>query len=331
MGWRRWTIGGSVGVLLLGATGCPAPTAPPEPSASETASSSAGSSVKPVVPESERVADVNQVAISTTDMELAVLELKRLVQAYQQTWQTLPAHETPNALDLHDLMLNLVDTELKAQDARARGLDRRTDVQRRFAYVQRGFFAQEWDRWQQERSTPTQEELHQFYEQNKAGFVEPERIKVRQLVTATLAEAETLRAQAVQGAVFAQLAREQSVGAGNEQGGDVGWYLRAIDAERLRLLGEPVEANVFFPQLEPVAFSLELHQVSQPVKGPDGTFYVVLVEERTPSRQKTELDVHDAIKGLLTMQKLQEAVAQLREQAKAQTKTFPERLPSVAQ
>jgi peptidyl-prolyl cis-trans isomerase C len=282
-----------------------------------------------IVPEAERLAAVNQGKVSTTDVELAVQELKRFMAAVRQEWKPLPAQDDPNALDLQDVMNNLVESELKAQDARARGLDRRSDVQRRFAYLQRNFYAQEWDRWQQEHASPTDDEVHQFYEQNKAGFIDPERIKVRQLVTNTLAEAETLRAQAVQGAVFAQLAREQSVGAGKEQGGDVGWFLRAVDAERLRLLGEPAEANVFFPQLEPVAFSLEVNQVSQPVKGPDEKVYLVLVEERQAARQKTELDVHDAITTLLTLQKMQVALDALRQKAK--TQTFPERLSAVQQ
>ena len=312
-------------------SGCEGLSKPSTPSSEQASDTSSNPSPSLLVPEQEQVAKVDQAVLSTTDLELAVAEVKRFVAAAQQTWQSLPAQEDPNALDLHDVMNNLIEAELKAQDARSRGLDLRTDVQRRLTYLQRGFYAQEWDRWQQERATPTEDDIHQFYEQNKAGFVEPERIKVRQLATNTLAEAETLRAQAVQGAVFAQLAREHSAGAGKEQGGDVGWFLRAIDAERLRLLGESPDANVFFPQLEPVAFSLELNQISQPVKGPDGNFYVVVVEERRASRQKTELDVRDAIQGLLTFQKMQAAVDELRRKSASKLQTFPERLSTVQQ
>ncbi len=282
-----------------------------------------------VVPESERVATVGQSSISTTDIELATLELKRFVQANRQEWRPLPAQELPEALDLTDVMQNIIVSELKAQDARARGLDRRTDVQRRLAYLQREFYAQEWDRWQRERAVASEEGAHQFYEQNKAGFVEPERIRVRQIVAETLAEAEAVRAQAIQGAVFAQLAREKSIGAGKEQGGEIGWHLRAIDKERLRLIGASPSEEMFFPQLEPVAFALELNQVSQPVKGPDGRYYLVQLEERRPARQQTELEVHDAIKELLTLQTLQRQIQQLREQAKVES--FPERLSGVPQ
>lgn len=277
----------------------------------------------------DQVAVVNQASLSTTDVELATLELKRFVEVSQRSWQPLQAEDLPEALDLHDIMNEVVDSELKAQDALARGLIHRPEIQRRLTYLQRGFYAQEWDRWQRERAMPTEEEVRQFYEQNKAGFVDPERIHVRQIVTQTLAEAEAVRAQAVQGGVFAQLARERSVGEGKEQGGDVGWHLRAIDQERLRLMGAAPTEEVFFPQLESVVFSMEVNQVSQPVKGPDGRYYVVLLEERKPSRQQTELEMHDAIKQLLTLQNIQRQLEQLRKQAKIEQ--FPERLKDVQQ
>ena len=295
---------------------------PQPPSGSPVASA-------PPVVSQYQVATVNQTSLSTTDVELATLELKRFVEASQRTWQPLQTEDLPNALDLHDILSEVVDSELKAQDALARGLTHRSEVQRRLAYLQRGFYAQEWDRWQRERAMPTEEEIQQFYEQNKAGFVDPERIHARQIVTQTLAEAEAVRTQAVQGGVFAQLAQERSVGAGKEQGGDIGWHLRAIDQERLKLMGAAPTEQVFFPQLESVVFSMEVNQVSQPVKGPDGRYYVVLLEERKPSRQQTALEMHDAVKQLLTLQKIQRQLEELHKQAKIEQ--FPEHLKDVQQ
>ena len=302
-------------------------TASPSAATADPASQPAASSV--LIPESERVASVNEAALSMTDMELAVRELKQVMQAYQQPWQPLSAEERADALDLSDVLTNLIETELKAQDAKSRGLNRRTEIQRRYAYLERAFYAQEWDRWQREQAASSEDDIHRFYEQNKAGFTEPEQIHLSQLVTETLAEAETARAQAVQGAVFAQLAREQSVGPGKEQGGDVGWFLRALDHERLRLLGSAPTEGVIFPQLEPVAFALDANQVSQPVKGPDGKFYIVQLVERKAARQQTELEVRDAIRELLLLQRRQQQLEELRR--KARLTEFTERLENVPQ
>jgi peptidyl-prolyl cis-trans isomerase C len=299
------------------------------PSATTTPASQPAAVPVFLIPEAERVASVNDATLSMTDMELAVRELKQVMQAYQQPWQPLPAEERADALDLHDLLNNLIETELKAQDAKSRGLNRRTEIQRRYAYLERAFYAQEWDRWQREQAASSEDDIHRFYEQNKAGFVEPERIRLNQIVTETLAQAEAARAQAVQGAVFAQLALEQSVGPGKEQGGDIGWFLRALDHERLRLLGSAPTEGVLFPQLEPVAFALDANQVSQPVKGPDGKFYIVQLVERKTARQQTELEVRDAIRELLLLQRRQQQLEELRR--KARLTEFKERLGNVPQ
>ena len=281
------------------------------------------------VPSQEQVALVNQTPLSTTDVELSLLEVKRFVQAAQQEWKPLPVQDLPDQLDVYDVMENLIEAELKAQDARARGVDRQASIQRRFRYLERSFYAQEWERWQREHATPTAQEIRQFYEQNKAGFVDPERVRVRQIVTQTVTEAEAVRTKAVQGTDFAQLARDFSMGAGKEQGGAIGWHLRAMDKERLRLIGGSPMEEVFFPQLEPIAFALEQHQISQPVKGPDGRYYIVELEDRKPAREQTELEVHDTVKELLTAQKIQQALTQLR--SKAKLDKFPEHLSSVQQ
>ena len=159
--------------------------------------------------------------------------------------------------------------------------------------------------------------------------MDPERISVRQIVSRTMADAEAARARAVAGEVFASLARELSVGAGKEQGGDISWHLRALDKQRLTMMGTNPTEEVFFPQLEPVAFALEKGQVSQPVKGPDAQFYVIQLDDRKAAKQQSELDVHDAIKDLLTVQNMQQKLEQLREKAKIER--FAERLQAVKQ
>lgn len=304
----------------------------PEPAQhpAEHASQNPASQPDLTAPPQDVVARVSQSPISTTDVELATLELKRFVQTSGQEWTPLPAQDVPDALDLTDIVNNLVDVELKAQEARARGLDLKPDFKRRLTYLQRGVYAQEWDRWQRERALPAEEAIHQFYEQNKSGFQDPERLRVRMIVTATISEAEALRATAVQGVDFAQLAREHSVGSGKDEGGEAGWYVREVHRRLLVSIGQLKDEKTFFDQLEPVVFALQdLGQVSMPVKGPDGHYYIVKLEERKPARQRTELEVHDAIREWLTAQRLQQDLDQLR--TKVRIEQFPERLKDVSQ
>ena len=321
----------SVATLITGCDRWPWET----PKAKQPAPSAASPTVPTTSPGSvtvtpqELVATVNHTSISTADIEFATLELKRLMQAYEKEWKPLPTKEVPDSLDLVDVLNNVVDSELKAQDARARGLDTKPEVKQRLAYLQRSFYSQEWDRYQREQAMPTEDEIQKFYDQNKAAFMEPERINVSQSVTATLADAEAARARAIQGEPFASVARELSVGAGKDKGGKIGWHLKALDRERLRLIGGSPTEEVFFPQLEPVAFALEKDQISQPVKGPDGHYYVIQLNERKPSRQETAVEVHDSIRDLLTIQAMQRQLETL--QGKAKIDRFPERLENVKQ
>jgi parvulin-like peptidyl-prolyl isomerase len=130
---------------------------------------------------------------------------------------------------------------------------------------------------------------------------------VRQLVAATLSEAEALRSTSSGGGDFAALARQYSVGAGKEQGGDVGWFVRGLDLQLLQLTGRVGEEKAFFEQLEPVAFALEVGQISQPVKGPGG-YYLVKVEERVNDSQRSLAEVRDQIHTGLLIQKRQQIV-----------------------
>lgn len=332
---QAWIGAGCALVVLTvgcerGSTTSPPETQPASSSAAAVTSTAPAPVTLPLAGTAEVVAKVNGTILSITDVELAVAELHRLVELTQQRWEPLPARQTPEALDLTDVLGNVIEVELKAQAARAAGLERQREVQQRLAYLLRGFYAMEWERWQRRAGALAADaDIHQFYEQHQAGFVEPERIHLRQLVAETLAQAEAARARAVQGEVFEQLVRELSVGAGKETGGDVGWYVRAEDRERLRVMGREPQGEALFPQLEPVAFALEVHQVSQPVKGPDGRYYLAQLLERQPARQQTELEVRDAIAELLTVQRLQGAVEQLR--AQGQVERFPERLEQVKQ
>lgn len=315
------------GIMLLAAAGCDRVGQSQDTSTAEAPAPKAPAPGTPFVAEQDVMARVNGQPVSASDVEVAIEELKRLVQVYQGRWETLPAEDLPDRLDLMDVANSVIDSELKAQDMKTRGLS--TDAKRRWAYLQRSFYAQEWDRWQRDRVMPTQDEIHAFYEQNKAGFIDPERLHIRQIVTDSLGEAEAVRAKAIQGTPFAELAKGFSMGAAREQGGDVGWYVRDVHKRLLTATGKAKDEHTFFEQLEPVAFSLEVGQVSMPVKGPDGKFYIVTVEERRPTSQQAELQVRDTIQEGLALQKLQEQLKQMRDKATIQR--FPERLKDVTQ
>ncbi len=284
--------------MVVGVTGCDAWNKLTEQIKGQASSGSATTAPPPPVPEHQIAAKVNNTYIT-------VDEVQRRIDALEEAAR-------PNTFEERkELLEQLVREELLVQDAAARGVERAPDVKNRLNDFRRFVLLDALSKQIVEQVSVESKEVEEYYKQYQAGFREPERIRVRQIVLRNLEEAEVVRTRVVQGDNFSQVAQERSVGAGKEQGGDIGWHLRAIDKEFKAAVGQPTEDKTFFPQLESVAFAVDVGQVSQPVKGPDGNYYLVKVEERQPAKQKSLTEVWDQIHDGLLLQKRQEAVEAL--------------------
>ena len=101
-----------------------------------------------------------------------------------------------------------------------------------------------------------------------------EQVHARHIVVDSEAAAQEILSYLAQGADFADVARQQSLDlATSGSGGDLGWFPRGIVA----------------PELEDVAFALDLQQISEVVRVGEG-FHIIQVLEREPNRPlSTEL------------------------------------------
>ena len=295
-----------------------------------TIGSAAVSPSRPTVLSGDVIATVNGVQISKADVELRVEELKlqTLLIAPEQEWTPLSGEELEAVLE------ELVNAELMTQDAIAKDLHRGVETQRRWEFIRRGFMAQEWLRWGQERMV-SNAEVERYYEQNKQGFREPERIKVRQLTLETQLDARQALARLHgESAKFGALAREMSRGPTAAQGGLVrGWVMRAND--KVLLFGSDTEAaqadvSSLDPVLEAAAFAIDqVGGISNYVKGADNRYHIFELVERQEGRQLSMNEVWDGIQQFLLGDKLQQVLDGLVSQA--QISRFPERLEDVSQ
>ena len=97
------------------------------------------------------------------------------------------------------------------------------------------------------------EEVRQVFDANPAQFARQEMVRARHILVDTREQAEALRAQILDGADFAQLAREHSTDPGSgPNGGDLGWFGR----------------GVMVAPFEEAAFALPVGRVSEPVRRP---------------------------------------------------------------
>ena len=108
----------------------------------------------------------------------------------------------------------------------------------------------------------TEEEMVQYYEENKDYFFEPEKRKIRHILVETTEEGQTILNQLNDGiADFDKLAREKSIGPSSEKGGDLGYVTR----------GQMV------PEFDQVIFNEAIGEVHGPVKTQFGYHLIEII------------------------------------------------------
>lgn len=150
----------------------------------------------------------------------------------------------------------------------------------------------------------TTEDLERYYKANGGNFATAAKVHLRHILLAlpygasgeeeqaVLARIMDLRNQALNGASFAQLAKQNSEGAGAADGGDIGW----------------VDRGALLDELGKVAFSLKVGEISQPVRTSLG-YHLVKLEEREKSGSVAFDQVSEDIRKELYEKALQERFA----------------------
>ncbi len=142
------------------------------------------------------------------------------------------------------------------------------------------------------KSTVTNAQISQYYNQNKDRFAQPERRDLRIILTKTAAQADAAKAQIQKGAAFATVAKKVSVD-------------QATKAQGGALVG--VSRGQEEKALDDAIFSAKLHTLSGPVKTQFG-YYIFEVQKVTPSSQQTLAQASPTIKQQLLATQQQTAL-----------------------
>ena len=297
-----------LGLGLLGPMGCDKlPWVSHKESAVET-TAAAGSAVK--LNDPGVLALVNGVPVKEDLFQRRINALPEDSPAgFSTAFGTLRiVHRKPRTSEEKKILLEeLIKEELMVQDAAALGLERDPKIKGELEDAHRAILMTAVSKREADKAAVDEKEIEDHYERFKEIYKEPERIRLAQIVTSTLEEAEALRTHAVQGEDFTQLAATRSKGAGKETGGDVGWYLKALDHQILTQTGQNPTEKLLLSQFESVAFTLEQNQISQPVKGPDG-YYIFKLLDRKQQKVPTLNELHDRLREGLLVQKRQKQI-----------------------
>jgi len=141
----------------------------------------------------------------------------------------------------------------------------------------------------------TDDELLEYYNENKESLFEPEQVHARHILVETEEEANNLLLQLKEGLTdFAEMAKEKSVGPSAPSGGDLGFFAR----------GQMVK------EFEDAAFSLEPSEISEVVHTQFG-YHIIKCEEKKEEYSPTFEEAKEKINNTLKSQKENEAISAL--------------------
>lgn len=139
------------------------------------------------------------------------------------------------------------------------------------------------------------EELLEYYNENKESFLEPEQVHARHILVEAEEEANNLLLLLKEGLTdFAELAKEKSIGPSAPSGGDLGFFTR----------GQMVK------EFEDAAFSLEPGEISGVVQTQFG-YHIIKCEEKKEEYSPTFEEAKERISNTLKYQKENEAISAL--------------------
>lgn len=234
---------------------------------------------------SKVVATVNGYDITASEVQLAADDI-------------LPQlGEVPANLRFPFVVEYLVERHLLAQAAVKEGVTETEEYKRRLAFYQAkslrdAYFAAKL------KPTVTDEAVRASYEEQAAKVEAEERARARHILVASEEEAKDIAARLAKGEDFEALAKELSLDGSKEFGGDLGYFT----------------AEEMVPAFSEAAFSLDIGEVSEPVKTEFGWHLIKLEDRRTGGAQPFE-DVENAIRMVLLRQAVQDKLVELRQAA----------------
>ena len=141
-----------------------------------------------------------------------------------------------------------------------------------------------------EGATVSEEEERDFYEANKAQFVQGPQVSAKHILVEKEELAKKVAGEIAAGKAFEDAAREYSTCPSKDDGGNLGFFSK----------GQMV------PEFEKAAFEGELHTVLGPVKTQFG-YHLILVEDKKEGSETPFAQVQDQIHQQLLQKKQREA------------------------
>ena len=246
------------------------------------------------------------------DKEIVFGDLNELIKMMPPSYQAMFRSDD----QITKLLERQIDNILFAQEARRLQLDQDPTVRYKIEEFTKGILTQVLIDAQVNKSvTVTDGEIAEYYKKHQDEFQVPEKIKVSHILIAVApdapenekkekkAQAEEIRAKAIAGEDFSDLAKKYSEDTKTkDRGGVLGFFSKGSKN----------------PELEKAAFSLKKDEVSSPILTTKGYEIVKLLDTKEATTKSLE-ESKNRISNKLQQEKRNDAVTKLLEDLKAKT------------
>ena len=200
----------------------------------------------------------------------------------------------------------LVKNALLAQEAKRRGLEQDKDVIEVVRRYKQTILAEKLKNDVTKNIYVTDIEVQEFYNKNREALKGLPEFKVREIVVDTEAKAKELSMRLLQGEDFANLAQANSVVESAKKGGDLGFISYNPDTK--------------FDKFWAAVGALDAGGVSNPIKGPDGKYYILKLDAKREGEAIPLAKIKDELKKRLEDNKMSEKIEEVVVAAKQKAK-----------
>jgi len=221
---------------------------------------------------------------------------------FNQLWEEVP-EDYKLQLDKSMVLDQMISEKMLIQEAKNIGLEKDNDVLEQIKKMTEQILVQVLiEREILDKIKINDEEVLEYYEQNKESFTEKEQVYLYNILLETEEEAQNVLEQLKAGGDFSEIAKEKSTGPSAAQGGDLGYLTK----------------GTIIPEIEEVVFALEVEELSE-IINTDFGFHILKITEKKPETVKSFEEVKEDIIQTLLPNKQKEAFDNLLEELKSKS------------
>lgn len=223
-------------------------------------------------------------------------------------YDTLPDEAKQQLLD------QAIDRRLMMDYAIQSGIEKDSEYKTALNSIKEEIALEIWMKKEFDKIKVSEDKIKEFYNNNSARFMMPERVKASHILVESEAEANKIikELSGLKGEKlddkFADLARKNSKDPAGQNGGELGWFAK----------------NQMLKPFSDTAFALKKGEVtSKPVQTQFG-YHVIYVEDKQASKQIDYSEVRDNIEGMIKADEFKVVVSnkakEIRNKAKIEIK-----------